>query len=255
MKIFIASTGRCGTRFFWDMFRKFTKIPSFHEQKPKCVNVVSYEMNNLPQKKWSPHTKKVFETKIRNISKTAEKTGTYMDSSHMFIKSFGPHIFDLFDDIRVIYLWRDLPSLLASYSYRAKRNVWPLDFQLRPEWKNNILKIKDGNSIGFYPTVAFNYFEVLARFKAWEHRFSKTYEFPFRDLNNPERWRDMMERLEIDAAPIKHIPQDADHHQSIFSENSRTKAIEHVSQNWDLPDEYERDGSGFRFRRDMRGDE
>jgi len=252
MKIFVASTGRCGTRFFWDMFRTFTKFPSFHEQKPKCINLVNQEMNNVPQEEWSPETREALELKIRNIRKAMDPSGNYMDSSHMFIKSYGPYILDEFEDIRVIYLWRDMPSLLASYSYRAKREVWPLDFQLRPEWKNNILRIEGGNSIGFYPTVAFNYFEVMARFKAWSHRFTKTYEFPFRDLNNPERWRDMFERLEIEHAPVNQIPKAADRHQSIFAEDVRAKAIQHISNVWDLPEQYENDGTGFRFRRDMR---
>ena len=65
MKIFVASTGRCGTYFMTKVFQQFTNIPSYHEGTPQCINTVLEEVNNrLP----SPATKKVLEKKAGVIN-------------------------------------------------------------------------------------------------------------------------------------------------------------------------------------------
>ncbi len=233
MYIFCASPGRCGTRFFAEMFKYFTDIPSFHEPLPKCVSWTCKEMNS-GDKAITGKTRKIINTKIQRIGDAA-KDGWYFESNHMFIKSFFPEVMDEFNNVSCIYINRPIINYLLSYSRRGKRDKWPLDFQLDPSWRENGGQ-PDNNDYGFYEMVAWNWFEVKARYLKSKHLFKKTYEFDFRKINDIAEWQKLFDHFEV---PMKRkldkIPDDMYRHQSGYTEEMIPSIVKHIQNNWKTP--------------------
>lgn len=232
MYIFCASPGRSGTRFFAEMFKYFTDIPSFHEPLPKCVNGTCQEVNadNI----LSDETNKILDIKIRRIEK-ASKNGWYFESNHMFIKSLARLLAGIFDDIGCIYIERPITDYLMSYSQRGKRYKWPLDFQLNPNDDCNKLKMRYSD-YSFYEILAWNWFEVKARYQKEKYQFLKTYEFDFRKINDITEWQKLFDHFEV---PMKRkldkIPDDMYRHESGYTEEMIPGILKHIRDNWKTP--------------------
>jgi hypothetical protein len=244
MYIFCASPGRSGTRFFAEMFKYFTNIPSFHEPLPKCVNKTCREINtreiDKPETNLSSETFRVWANRIFNIDEI-KKDGWYFESNHMFIKSMGKGITATYGPKKIgcIYINRPLIDYLMSYSQRGKRQKFPLDFQLHPTWHENHFKIKDFEyEYGFYEQLAWNYFEVKARYLNLKrkHQFAKTYEFDFRKINDITEWQKLFAHFEV---PLKRkvdkIPDDMYRHQSGYTEEMIPSILKHIRDNWKTP--------------------
>ena len=233
MYIFCASPGRSGTRFFAEMFKHFTDIPSFHEPLPKCVNEVCAEMNCVDEIVPS-ETQDILNIKIQRIKKAA-KNGWYFESNHMFIKSFFKTIIWPFEEMGCIYINRPITDYLMSYSQRGKRHKWPLDFQLDPTWEQNELQMKPSD-YSFYEILAWNWFEAKARYLKAQYMFKKTYEFDFRKINDIGEWQKLFAHFEV---PLKRkvdkIPDDLYRHQSGYTEEMIPSILKHIRDNWKTP--------------------
>ena len=46
MRIFVASTGRCGTKFMQNVFTELTGIDAKHEYMPHCIGKIMEDLNN-----------------------------------------------------------------------------------------------------------------------------------------------------------------------------------------------------------------
>jgi len=203
MKIFVASTGKCGTVFMAHMFRNLTDFPSGHEPKPKCMGEVMEDVNN--NKVLRSSTKRVLQKKVEQIRGDA-KDGNYFESSNFFMKSFVYTVLGNFDDVCCIHLHRDLYGLLTSfagqfkhYRYRNRRQWW-----LQSHWKRNILRTKEG--LDYFETIVWNYLEIRARFYALKKKFVKTYDFDFNDINNLNAYYKMFNYFGIEAEQVDEIP-------------------------------------------------
>lgn len=204
MKIFVASTGRCGTYFMTKVFQQFTTIPSYHEGTPQCINTVLEEINNgLP----SRETKKVLEKKAGTIVECAVN-GDYFESNHMFIKSFYQTVLDNFSDVYCIYLHRPLPDVLISFSQLP--NHQQLDWLLQAHWQNNLLRTRE--PLSNYQNIAWNWFEVRERFIRLRSHFYKTWNLSFENLNSVKEWVRMFDHFHIKAKPefyrLKEFPKE-----------------------------------------------
>lgn len=110
--IFCISTGRCGTDYLKSLLETLNNVNVFHEQKPllhnKCMRSYLLGDKRLLNKFLPEKIKKIQETHLQNK--------LYIDTSHIFIKSFGwelPQYFEQ-DKIGVIILKREKQKVIQS---------------------------------------------------------------------------------------------------------------------------------------------
>lgn len=219
MKIFVASTGRCGTSFMTQVFGRLTDFPSFHEPLPKGKGCLLQEIND--DMSYSSETVNTLKDKIDCIRGNAVN-GNYFESNNYFMRTFVYAVLDAFDDVYCIYLHRNLVDLLASFAVRyvqqgEKRR------HLEPTWENNILKAT--GEMTYFEKMAWNYFEIRERFYSLQDRFVKTYNFDFKYINNVDEWYKMFDHFGINAKRIEKFPVEWKRNTSTMF-GSLTEAVE-----------------------------
>ena len=193
MKIFCASSGRCGTAFISEVFRKYTSIGenAFHEPDPRGIGRTMEEVN---QNAISSITKAVITEKIRLIGKYEN----YFESSQTFIKTFVWDILGSFDDVYCIYVERNLIDIIFSY-FKQSGDYKPKEWLLRPEWPRNIIKgIGCRKELSWYELLLFNWFEVRERFLFFKSSFVKTFTLSFEELNDCSAWQNMFDHFGVE---------------------------------------------------------
>jgi len=201
MKIFVASTGRCGTKYLTGVFERLTNIPSFHEPRPVGINEVMRDVND--SEVISENTEFIIREKLQRIV-GAEVGNAYFEASNTFIKTFAPYVLDAFDDCYCIYLHRNVLDTLISYV--LKNEGYKLDWFLQPHWKQNLFRCEPGMS--FNDIVIWQWYEVRQRFHYYKDRFVDIFDFDFKDINNLERYYELFDRFKIKAKRVKELPPD-----------------------------------------------
>jgi len=138
MKIFIASTGRCGTLFATEVFNLLTDIPAHHEPKPECIGKTLEEVN--AHVKYSKTTMKILEEKIAQVKRDST-SGKYMESSQMFVKCYADIMLNNFKSVYCIYLYRNPIAVLLSYAIKCRQKE--LGWFLQSHWPKNILQTEE----------------------------------------------------------------------------------------------------------------
>lgn len=201
MKIFVASTGRCGTTFFTSMFNFLTDIPSFHEPVPKCRGKVMEEMNTGAI---SPETADEILKKMKQIERDSSPEGHYFESHNLFMKSYFSRALASFRDIYCIYLHRNIVDVVRSFAPTVEKKHVLYRSLLRPHWRNNILRMD--TDMSWFEVVVWNWYEIRARYYRWKTAFSKTYEFDFARINLLEEWYKMFDYFGIKHRKVDLIP-------------------------------------------------
>lgn len=132
---FVATTGRSGTL---SLARLFSRVPGYlalHEPAPDMTRHVVIETNNGNTRLMED----IFlKTKLPHIRRDCEKSGAkyYLESTHMFIKTFWRIAIDYFYPyIRIIQLERDPLKVAASFYQLGEipgtqeGNDWLLDYK------------------------------------------------------------------------------------------------------------------------------
>lgn len=199
-KIFVASTGRCGTLFMTEIFKLYTEYPSFHEARPLCIDQTLREVNNKAG--MTKESKIELNEKMNQISKDSEN-GNYFESCHLFIKSYV-HLVAYrkdFQPIFIIYLHRNPIDVLLSYL--KKTPELDLGWHLQPHWQNCLLRAPKG--LSFCEIVLWEWHEVRARYLIWKDKFVKTWDFNFLDINNTAAWKTMFNHFDIEHKSLPEI--------------------------------------------------
>jgi len=226
MKIFVASSGRCGTMFASEMFRQLTAIPSFHEPRPQCLHKVLYEVNN--KARYSPEVVEELKNKVARVREDS-RDGNYFESSQMFIKSYVDMILNEFDTVYCIYLFRNpLKTLLSYYKQNPDRVT---GWFLKPHWTKNVLHLK--NKVGFWERILWEWYEVKARYLLYKKEFKKTYEFDFRKINNAAEWKRLFKHFGVEHKPFEELPQANKN----MTAKDDCEALEGLIRDWKKPEE------------------
>ena len=198
MKIFVASTGRCGTLFATEVFNLLTDIPAFHEPEPFCIGKVVEEINT--KAKLSNGIRKTLQQKVIQIEQDSVY-GKYMESNQMFIKCYADIVLDNFKDVYCIYLYRNPIAVLLSYAVKCRNQE--LDWFLQSHWAKNILRTE---RLGFYENCLWQWLEVRERYYFLKPKFKKTYEFDFRKINDLNEWYKLFRHFKIKAKKVNRLP-------------------------------------------------
>ena len=155
----------------------------------------------------------------------------------MWIKSWAGLAMERWpEDVGIFRLRRDLAGYLISFTRRGKRGKkgrFHSAFLLDPTAKGNALQGYPGMS--FYEAVAWNYFEVEARYQKARETARRFYEMDFKDIGSTRAWAHLFDTFEIRHRLPKHFPETPDRHQSIFSDKSRLSCLDHLRECWSEP--------------------
>jgi len=143
--IFVANTGRAGSTSLTKIFSTIPKVISFHEATPDMSGTIMKEYNNNNNKLLDEKFK---QEKLPNIYYNARNSSFYIESNHLFIKTFSDLAVQEFGcRLKVIYLHRDKLEVASSYYNRHIINkdvtVDVNDWVLDPSALKNLLKIDD----------------------------------------------------------------------------------------------------------------
>ena len=202
MKIFVASTGRCGTYFMSEIIRRLAAIPAYHEPPPWCSNNTLEDINNSRlQIFYKTKTRNELNAKVEQVRKYSNDW--YFESSQMFIKSYAETMLNSFPgEISCIYLHRNPIEVVMSYM--KKNPTHKAGWGLVSFWENNILKTQA--QLKFHENVLWECFEIRERFLRLENRFIKVFDFDFKDLNNIEIWKRFFKHFQIPHKPFSKLP-------------------------------------------------
>jgi hypothetical protein len=226
MKIFVVSTGRCGTFFMAQVMQRLTAIPSFHEPEPWCADEVVEEVNG--EYAVSQEVDKTLKDKVAQVGLDSRR-GMYFESNQMFIKSYWERILDAFDDVYGVYLWRNPLDVTISYykKFQHQESGWFLE----SHWPRNHLRTEA--RLPFYENAMWQCLEVKERWLATRHRFVDTFEFDFRKLDDVDEWKRFFERLKIPHKDFDRMPPVKRNESRVLIEDN--EALELLRQNWDKP--------------------
>ena len=111
MKVFVASSGRCGTGYLHAGFNRFTGMDAFHEAHPVLMGSLLKEANSHTESKT-----------LREKAKRVAKHPFYMDAAHQFMRGFYTYVLEEIPTAKVIKLARNPLEVARS---RINRDVVP----------------------------------------------------------------------------------------------------------------------------------
>ncbi len=155
--IFFASVGREGSGFMGNLFSETSKCITFHERRP-YANGKKLIRSSLSNPYSSQRNNRVKLSKIADDI-TREKAQTYVESNHMFIKTFGKELLYIYDiSFTLVSLRRPLVDTLKSFSdlnwfgevfSRASNWVYKIDANTPLKRKELILDGHLDEAIGY----------------------------------------------------------------------------------------------------------
>ena len=109
--VFVCSTGRCGTNTISDVFANSNEVSSLHEPYPTMYSNHS-DLPLVQQRQLS-----LLKRKYLNILKAANYKLAYVESNHMFIKTFFQIASEFLpsDKVKIIHVKRDPFSVASSF--------------------------------------------------------------------------------------------------------------------------------------------
>jgi len=226
MRIFVAGTGRNGTKFMTSVFYLLTQIPSFHEQSPYCIGQISKEINNDCI---SPESQKIIDDKIAKVKCYKD----YFESNNMFIKSFVWSLLDVIDDMYVIYLHRNPLDTFLSHAERNWKLGW--DWLLQPHWKKNFLRTDQ--PMNYLEGIMWNWYEVRERFLRLSKYFVKIYDFDFRKINDLNEYYKLFDHFGVVYKKVESLPA-FDRNENVASKPVTERyldIIDDLNKKWDEP--------------------
>lgn len=200
--IFSINSGRAGSEYLSSLLGCAPNVYSFHEPKPQmigdCLRLVS--RNGLKQ------TFSARRLKSKEILKTVSnfpEGAIYVETNHMFIKTFYDVVVHDLEKISVVYLQRDFLKTLKSFvqlCYFSKKNaIWP-DWMISPNAKTaKINCIGDDDSLDYIDLSIAYLIDIEARARTFKLEYPEIpfYELSLESLNCPDFVENLFDMLGV----------------------------------------------------------
>jgi hypothetical protein len=200
--VFVATTGRSGSKTLDYLCRQVPGCASFHEPLP--------EMNGEILRAYNDHDEQTMlrffhDFKLPAIYKASLNQDFYVETNHTFIKCFADAAVEEFGDrLKVIHMVRDRHEVARSWLYRGsipgkgEKGAWLLDpFATRNIIPFDLLQIQDDRFHHDYFKCLWYWYEIEARTLQFKqhHPHISVYPLQTEDLNNPEVILPLFEHL------------------------------------------------------------
>ena len=206
--IFVATTGRSGTASLAKIFENLPNCSSYHEPYP-IMNKEILISKNQRKENSSVNVEKYYKyLKATYIRRSAIGARYYVETNHMFIKSFIDYAANDFSDkIKIIHLYRnplDVANSIMSLGYlpgTKHGNEWYLDYR----WFSNKIDISEelDNDAEFrddFYKCLWYWYEIEERVKFWREKLPNVsfIDFNTDDLNHSEKLCKLFDQLELE---------------------------------------------------------
>lgn len=176
MRIFVASSGRCGTGFLSGAFRQCTNISSFHEQDPVLVGDLLNQANKSGIES---------EELKHKAKKIREQYSFYIDTAHQFMRGFYKYALEEMPKLKVIKLARNPLEVGRSCLNRG-------DIPGKTKWlgkyndEDNLIKLEEDvwNKLTDFQKILLDWIEHEYRFEKVKESFDQVVYIRFEELKN-----------------------------------------------------------------------
>ncbi len=125
--IFCINPGRSGSEYLSFLLGTGDNVLSFHEPEPKMNGEYVAMVNQYSLLK-SYNKRRIKSKAIYDLLKYYNNSTKYIETNHMFIKTFYDVIINDFDNVEVILLRRKLPELVRSFAelnyFTSENSAW-----------------------------------------------------------------------------------------------------------------------------------
>jgi hypothetical protein len=200
--VFSINSGRCGSEYLARLLGTGKGVHGYHEAAPEMIGAVLDEVNAKPMAQ-SRNARRVKCASIREAMRG--RSGTYVETNHMFIKTFHDVVVEEFADVEVIFLRRELARVVKSFfelGYFTPRN---------PAW-SKWMSIPGGANSAVKPIAPFEALDAYDRIIAYlvdietrgmkfaaEHPHVRLHEVRLESLDHTEGIRRLFEAMRIET--------------------------------------------------------
>ncbi|MDV3351388.1 hypothetical protein QGP82_21980 [Leptothoe sp. LEGE 181152] len=192
--VFVATTGRSGSKTLYELCRTIPSCAAFHEPIPKMNADVLHDFNGYREQKMWFYFK---DFKLPAIYKASIQKKWYIETNHAFIKCFADAAVKEFGNrLKVIHLVRDRHEVAKSFLYRGsipgkkcKRGDWVLEpYAPRNIIRFDKLELQNPNFKHPYLKCLWYWYEIEARTRQFIRLNPNVliYKLRTEDLNNLE---------------------------------------------------------------------
>jgi hypothetical protein len=204
--VFVATTGRSGSKTLDYLCRQVPGCASFHEPLPEMNGEILRAYNDNDEQTM---LRFFHDFKLPAIYKASLNQDFYVETNHTFIKCFADAAVEEFGDrLKVIHMVRDRHEVARSWLNRGSipgKGAWLLD----PHAPRNLIPFDLLHAEGFthdYFKCLWYWYEIEARTAQFKTRCPQVSVYPLKteDLNNVEVVVSLFEQLfaGFDADPL-----------------------------------------------------
>jgi hypothetical protein len=113
--IFVISPGRSGSRFLAALLDATANAAAVHEPRPR-VNGMFLRGLSDARLAATYAQRRVKIVQILRSMRAVPRGWSYVETSHMFVKTFYDVVLDFFPDVKVVHLRRSLPHVIKSFA-------------------------------------------------------------------------------------------------------------------------------------------
>jgi len=204
--IFCINSGRAGSEYLAVLLGTASNVHSFHEPEPQMIGdcLRSVTRNGL-QKTYSD--RRVKSKAIVKVASQYPDQSTYIETNHMFIKTFYDVVLQDLENVQVIHLQRDLLQTLKSFVqlcyFSDQNSAWP-DWMISPNAQTAVIKaIADDDKLDYIDLGIAYLIDIEARAAAFHQKYPQIpfYETDINDLNDLEKVKTLFTDLGLLFTP------------------------------------------------------
>ncbi len=199
--IFSINTGRAGSEYLSDILATAKSVWAAHEPNPQMIGkYLKLICENDYQSTYKDRRFKADE--VKKIIKKSLKTN-YIETNHMFIKTFFDVVVNELDNIKVVFLKRNIVDTLHSFyqlGYFSDRNEAWKDWMVSPYARTAaipcFLEEDEKDDIGLSLAYLIDIYERGYRFME-QYPQIPVFQIELQDLNNVEKVKELFVNLNL----------------------------------------------------------
>ena len=197
--IFSINTGRAGSKYLFDILSTAKDVWADHEPEPKMTgDILKLVENNIYKESYKT---RIYKTNAIKEILIASSYSTYIETSHMFIKTFFDVVISELQNVKIVFLKRNLVDTLHSFyqlGYFSDRNkAWP-DWMISPYAVTSAIPclLDEKDEIGLSLAYLIDIYARGNRFIE-ENPNTPVFHITLEELNDAEKVRDLFLKLNI----------------------------------------------------------
>jgi hypothetical protein len=198
--LFCINSGRAGSEYLATLLGTAPMAYSFHEPEPQMIGEY---LHSVARNGWQKtfNDRRIKSQAIVKIASQFPDQSVYIETNHMFIKTFYDVVLRDLRNVQVIHLQRDLLETLKSFVqlfyFSDKNSAWP-DWMISPNAQTVVIKaIDDDNKLDYIDLGIAYLIDIEARATAFRQKYPHIpfHETDIIDLNDMDKTKVLFKNL------------------------------------------------------------